>query len=135
MGGAVFKSIELFYGTNSFDAIDGIAGNNPDYTLHSAEFDANHIAGMARTYSTFTQTGPIDIGLENSPEGENATSRIYLGIHWIMDQRDGTKLGNDIAKYVEEHYFQAVPEPSAFLLAFVAIAFARRPRARRPDGI
>src|SRR5699024_2316194 len=37
MGGAVFKSLELFYGTNVFDEIDGVIGNNPDFTLTSQE--------------------------------------------------------------------------------------------------
>jgi hypothetical protein len=73
-------------------------------------------------YTTFCQTGVMDVGTENSPEGENGMSRIYLGIHWIFDQRDGITLGNNIASYVSAHDFQAVPEPGALLLALIAAA-------------
>ncbi|MEX0936832.1 MAG: PEP-CTERM sorting domain-containing protein [Pirellulales bacterium] len=116
MGGAVFKTLELFYGTNVFDEIDGILGNDPLYMLTSEEADS----GLMREYATFTQTGPLGVGLENSPEGENGMSRIYLGIHWIFDQTDGIALGNDIAYYVSAHRFQAVPEPSTLCLALAA---------------
>jgi membrane-associated phospholipid phosphatase len=124
MGGAVFKSLELFFGTNSFDEIDGILGNDTDYALSSQEFAPDGSAGMSRTYDAFTLTQPLDVGVEaldNSPEGENAISRIYLGIHWIFDQQDGTTLGNSIANYVHANYFGAVPEPSAMALALFGL--------------
>jgi hypothetical protein len=125
MGGALFKSLELFYGTNSFDAIDGILGNDPDFALTSEEPGS----GGPRTFTTFTQTAPLGIGAEDSPEGENGTSRIYLGLHWIFDQRDGITLGNNIAQYIAGKYFQAIPEPSGaalFVLAIVGCATIRR---------
>ena len=40
MGGAIFKSLELFYGTNDFDVADASIGVDPvtgQYTLHSVE--------------------------------------------------------------------------------------------------
>ena len=40
MGGAIFKSLELFYGTNDFAAADASIGADPvtgQYTLHSTE--------------------------------------------------------------------------------------------------
>ena len=137
MGGALFKAIELFYGTNSFQSADASVGNDvvdSQYFLYSDEFNANGIAGMARSFDKFTQEGIIDIGLENSPEGENATSRIYLGVHWIFDQRDGNYLGNEIAEYVFANRFQAVPEPGAGLLMLTAVvtrAIFDRPLRRR----
>jgi hypothetical protein len=68
--------------------------------------------------------------MENTPESENAMSRIYLGIHWIMDQRDGTLLGNQIAQFVAANFFQAVPEPSVGAMIFSVIgAMALRRRA------
>lgn len=121
MGAATFKTLELFYGTNVWDEVDGVLGNDLEYLLTSQEFGGNGIAGMIRDYTTFTQTGPIDLGLENSPDGENATSRIYLGIHWIFDQRDGATLGYDVAQFVAGSRFTAVPEPSAVLLALLSV--------------
>jgi hypothetical protein len=129
MGGALFKSLELFYGTNSFDVIDGILGNDPDYVLTSEEPGS----GGPRTFTTFTQTAPLGIGAEDSPEGENGTSRIYLGLHWIFDQRDGITLGNNIAQYIAANYFQAIPEPSGaalFILAMVGCTTIRRRSAK-----
>lgn len=117
MGGAVFKALELFYGTNSFDAINGVLGDDLTYALTSQEFGASGSAGMMREFSSFTQTGVLDVGMENSPEGENGTSRIYLGIHWIFDQRDGVTLGNEIASFIAANAFQAVPEPGSLAVA------------------
>ena len=117
MGGAIFKSLELFYGTNVFDEIDGIPGNDLEYTLDSNEAGS----GGTRSFDKFTQTVTLNIGTENSPEGENAMSRVYLGIHWPFDQFDGITLGNSVAQYVANNYFQAVPEPSALSLAVFAL--------------
>jgi hypothetical protein len=75
----------------------------------------------------------LDVGNEVSPEGENGTSRIYLGIHWIFDQRDGIVLGNDVAAYVFAHDFQAVPEPTSVALllsSLVVMSAAVRTRRR-----
>jgi hypothetical protein len=118
MGGAWFKSIELFYGTNTYDQIDGIVGNDLKYTLTSEEAGG----GSSRDFSTFTQSGLLDVGTENSPEGENGMSRIYLGVHWIFDQRDGITLGNNIANYVAANHFQAIPEPGTLWLAGSGLA-------------
>lgn len=132
MGSALFKSLELFYGTNSFDAIDGLSGNQLLYQLTSEEAGG----GGTRYFSTFTQATDLAPGLEDSPEGENGMSRVYLGVHWIFDQRDGMSLGRSIAEYVAANYFQAVPEPSGVSLAVVAsVAFlARRRRLAALDG-
>jgi membrane-associated phospholipid phosphatase len=127
MGGAWFKSIELFYGTNVFDEIDGIIGNDPVYTLTSQE----NGSGSSRDFTTFTQNGPLGVGLENSPEGENGMSRIYLGVHWIFDQEDGITMGNDIAHFVAANHFLAVPEPSTILLGLTAVALCMAGMLRR----
>jgi hypothetical protein len=126
MGGAVFKAIELFYGTNNFSQADANFGNDPvdsQFTLNSQEAGS----GGTRTYGQFTQDPLLlDIGNEVSPEGENGTSRIYLGIHWMFDQRDGIVLGNNIASYVFANRFQAVPEPTSLVLGLlVCVCFAQ----------
>lgn len=111
MGGAIFKSLELFYGTNDFSVADALIGLDPvtgHYTLSSSESGS----GGPRDYVRFTQVGGMGPGLENSPEGENAMSRIYLGVHWRMDQEDAQALGHAVAQYVAANFFQAVPEPT-----------------------
>jgi hypothetical protein len=57
-------------------------------------------------------------------------SRVYLGVHWRMDQEDGQALGRAVADYVARNHFQVIPEPSAALLAVVGLTAAGR-RARR----
>jgi hypothetical protein len=88
-------------------------------------------AGPARNYVRFTQDGPLGVGLENSPEGENSMSRVYLGVHWRMDQEDGQALGRAVAQYVGSNFFQPVPEPSSMLLAIGALAAAVLTNRRR----
>lgn len=131
MGGAIFKALELFYGTNNFDAIDGIIGNNPTYTLSSDE----PAGGGTRTFSRFTEQDIAalvsNLNSVDSPEGENAISRIFLGIHWIFDGTDGIRLGNAIAQNVFDTRFQAVPEPSTMALVILAAAGIGAWRRRR----
>jgi hypothetical protein len=117
MGGAVFKALELFYGTNNWDEVNGILGDDLQFELHSSEAGG----GGTRLFDKFTQTLPLTVGTENSPEGENAISRIYLGIHWIFDATDGMKLGNLIAEYAAANHFQAVPEPNSLALMLAAL--------------
>jgi PEP-CTERM motif-containing protein len=133
MGSAMFQSLELFFGTNSFAvaaAKNGIDPGNGSFTLSSDEYAPDGIAGMTRTYSTFMQTGVMDIGTENSPEGEIAMSRIYLGVHWMFDQQDGMQLGHSIGSYVFAHDFAAVPEPNSLALAAIALGTLAQRRRR-----
>jgi hypothetical protein len=131
MGGAIFKTLELFYGTNDFSVADAAVGADlvsAQYTLLSAEEGG----GGSRDYVRFTQEGVLGPGAEDSPEGENTMSRIYLGVHWRMDQEDGQALGRAVAQYVADSYFQAVPEPGSLSIAAAAIlgVIARRRRTR-----
>ncbi len=132
MGSAMYKSLELFFGTNSFSVAAANNGVNPGtglYTLHSDEFAPDGTVGMARTFDSFVQTGlPTDMGpgKEDSPEGENFMSRVYLGVHWIFDQADGMELGRNIADYIFAHDFQglqvnpSIPEPGSLILTLFA---------------
>ena len=79
--------MEDFYGT---DVIPG------GLTIISDEFntitvDQNGIARplLPRTYNFFSQMA-----------GENAESRIYLGIHWQFDAIEGIRSGDGIGDYV-----------------------------------
>jgi hypothetical protein len=129
MGSALFASLEQFYGTNDFATADAMIGADPlttTYVLNSSEPGG----GGSRTYQRFTQVGPLGPGLENSPEGENSMSRIYLGVHWRMDQEDGQALGRAVANHVARNSFLLIPEPSAALLAALGLV-AAAPRARR----
>ena len=69
MGGAIFKSLELFYGTNDFLIADAMIGNDPvttEYMLTSNEPNS----GGPHMFERFTQVGPLAPGMEDSPEGE-----------------------------------------------------------------
>ncbi len=121
MAGAIFKTLELFYGTNDFSVADASIGADSvtaQFQLHSNEEGS----GGTRNFVRFTQVGPLGPGMENSPEGENGMSRIYLGIHWRFDQEDGMALGNAIAEYAASHYFHSVPEPGSLVLALTSLA-------------
>lgn len=139
MGGAVFKTLELFYGTNNFSVADASVGNDAvtaQYMLTSQEPGSGGAGSPngSRMFNSFTQTGVLDIGTENSPEGENGTSRIYLGIHWIFDQRDGITLGNSVASYVFSHDFAAVPEPATLAILLpsaLILPYISRPRRKK----
>ncbi|MDZ4656199.1 MAG: vanadium-dependent haloperoxidase [Bythopirellula sp.] len=120
MGGAIFKALELFYGTNDFSVADAAFGADPlslDYTLYSNEPNS----GGPRDYVRFTQVAPLTVGTEDSPEGENGMSRVYLGVHWLFDQQHGIALGNAIAEYAGGHYFRAIPEPASLSIALLGV--------------
>ncbi len=125
MGGALFKSIEMFFGTNDFGEVVGIPG--AQFTLYSEEPGS----GGSRAYDKFSQYAALAPGTEDSPDGENGMSRIYLGIHWVFDQQDGMDLGHNIAVYVAENRFYSVPEPAAGVLALVAVVAFGPTRRRR----
>ena len=74
MGGAVFKALELFYGTNSFDQIDGVAGNDFTYVLTSEEAGG----GGPREFSTFTQTALIRPDCAARDAAHPAPARPYV---------------------------------------------------------
>jgi hypothetical protein len=91
LGGAVFQTLERFYGT----------GNIP-FSFVSDEFngvtrdaDGTVRPRVARSFTSFDQA-----------EQENADSRIYLGIHWRFDAEDGIRCGNQVADYVFNNFLR-----------------------------
>lgn len=82
IGAALFKMMENYYGTD-----------NVHFTITTDEF--NTITGAAlppRSFDSFSQAA-----------GENAYSRIYLGIHFHFDATNGIHCGDQIADYVFQH--------------------------------
>ena len=79
IGGALFKMMEDFYGTD-----------NVHFTISTDEFNTITNGTLSpRSYSSFSQAS-----------GENAISRIYLGIHLQFDATAGIRSGDQIADYI-----------------------------------
>jgi hypothetical protein len=131
MGGALFKTLQMFYGVNEWADIPGVSGT--EFYLTSDELTG---ADGTRMFERFTEPDldAMAASLDAlSPEGENAISRIFLGIHWIFDATDGIRLGNAIAGYSAENHFLAVPEPTAASCLLVSTAIlTSTARRRRP---
>lgn len=85
-GGALFETLRRFYGR------DDIA-----FTFVSDEFNGvtEGRPYRPRSFSSFTEA-----------ETENASSRIFLGIHWSYDASSGIEQGRNVADYVLDHLYQ-----------------------------
>ena len=85
-GSAVFQVLRQFYGTDKIS-----------FAFQSDECNGRTIDSITRIrrpakirrYQTFTQA-----------ETENFMSRIYLGVHWRIDQEEGRIMGQNIAIFV-----------------------------------
>ncbi|CAF4123196.1 unnamed protein product, partial [Rotaria magnacalcarata] len=85
-GGAVFGILRLFYGTD----IMPFQLQSDEYNGITKDSVTNKIRPVrTRRYQSFTQA-----------EDENFLSRIYLGVHWRLDQEAGRTMGRQIASYV-----------------------------------
>lgn len=92
-GGAVFRVLERFYGTDdiSFTFVsDELNGVTTDSVGKVRPY-------RPRTFHSFSQAAQ-----------ENARSRIYLGIHWQFDADEGVRCGYAVGDYV----FDTVLRPS-----------------------
>ncbi len=91
MGGALFQTLRLFYGTDQIpftfvsDEFNGVTRGN----------DGNVRPRVQKSFSSLSEA-----------EEENGQSRIYLGIHWAFDKTEGITLGNRVATYVFDNAFQ-----------------------------
>ncbi len=92
-GGTVFEIMRRFYGT------DNIAFTfvSDEFNGQTRDHNGNVRPYRPRSFSTLSQA-----------EDENGQSRIYLGIHWIFDKREGITLGNRVADYVFDHAFTPI---------------------------
>jgi hypothetical protein len=97
IGGAMFKVLEDFYGTDHIT-----------FTIMTDDFNTvmpNTLPPMTpQTYTSFSQAA-----------GENALSRIFLGIHWTYDATAGIQSGDQIGDYVFTHALLPLhgPKPHA----------------------
>lgn len=94
-GGAAFRILALFYGTDEIaftftsDELNGV-------TLGD---DGNPRPLSPRSFSRLSEAAI-----------ENADSRVYLGVHWRFDSTAGLEMGEAIADYVYENAFRPVNE-------------------------
>ena len=89
-GGALFQVLRRFY------ARDDIA-----FTFVSDEFN-----GVTRDREgNVRPLMPRQFGSLSEAEEENGQSRIYLGIHWFFDKREGIAQGRRVADHVFDHAF------------------------------
>jgi hypothetical protein len=89
-GGALFETLRQFYGT------DAVA-----FTFVSDEFNGvtRDNQGLLRPYK------PRSFSSFSQAEEENGQSRIYLGIHWSFDKREGIAQGRRVADHVFNNAF------------------------------
>jgi hypothetical protein len=90
-GGATFRTLEQFYGT------DNIAFDFQSDELNGVTLGSNGEVrpAVTRHFESFSQAMQ-----------ENAQSRIYLGIHWQFDATEGMSQGKAIADYVFANKFK-----------------------------
>ena len=99
-GGAFFKTLENFYGTDEI----------------GFDVTSDEVPGAIRSFSSFSEANE-----------ENGRSRVYLGIHWNFDDTDARLMGAETANYIYANHFQAVPEPSSvWLLGIGMLCLCRR---------
>jgi hypothetical protein len=91
IGSALFKVLENFYGTD-----------HVHFTVNTDEFNTVEDTPLhARTYDSFSQAA-----------GENALSRIYLGIHFHFDATQAITCGDHIADYDYTHLMAPLHGPT-----------------------
>jgi hypothetical protein len=89
-GGATFKVMEDFYHTDVIPG--GITIVSDEFNTITVDQNGNPRPLLPRTYNFFSQMA-----------GENAQSRVYLGIHWEFDAAEGIRCGDNIGDYVFTH--------------------------------
>ncbi len=90
-GGALFETLRRYFRTDRVP-----------FTFVSDEFDGKtkDNTGVVRPYM------PRYFSTLSQAEEENGQSRIFLGIHWSFDKKEGIAQGQRVADYVFEHAFR-----------------------------
>jgi hypothetical protein len=89
-GAATFKVMEDFFRTDVIPK--GLTIISDEFNTITVDQNGHPRPLLPRTYNYFSQMA-----------GENAQSRIYLGIHWQFDAVEGIRSGDGIADYVYTH--------------------------------
>jgi hypothetical protein len=89
-GAATFKVMEDFYHTDVIPG--GLTIISDEFNTITVDQHGHPRPLLPRTYNFFSQMA-----------GENAQSRIYLGIHWQFDAVEGIRCGDGIGDYVYTH--------------------------------
>jgi hypothetical protein len=92
IGAATFKVLEDFYGSDTIPNGGKITIISDEFNTITVDQNGNPRPLLPRTYNSFSQMA-----------GENAQSRIYLGIHWHFDAVEGIRCGDGIGDYVITH--------------------------------
>jgi hypothetical protein len=101
-GAAAFKVMEDFYHTDTIPG--GLKIISDEFNTITVDQNGHIRPLLPRTYNSFSQMA-----------GENAQSRIYLGIHWQFDAVEGIRSGDGIGDYVFMHALRPrhAPPPMA----------------------
>jgi len=95
IGTALFKMMEDYYGTD-----------HVHFTISTDEFNTITNGPLSpRSFDSFSQAA-----------GENALSRIYLGIHFHFDATNAIRCGDQIADYVFQHILLPLHGPAPRVL-------------------
>ncbi len=89
-GGAAFKVMEDFYHTDVIPG--GLTIISDEFNTITVDQNGQPRPLLPRTFNFFSQMA-----------GENAQSRVYLGIHWEFDAVNGIRSGDGIGDYVFTH--------------------------------
>jgi hypothetical protein len=88
-GGALFQVLRRLVGDTSFSFV------SDEYNGITKDNEGKVRPHLNRHFTSLT-----------AAETENARSRIYLGVHWQSDANAGVTMGNSVANYVLDNYFQ-----------------------------
>jgi hypothetical protein len=117
IGAATFKVMEDFYQTDMIPG--GLKIISDEFNTITVDQNGHVRPLLPRTYNFFSQMA-----------GENAQSRIYLGIHYEFDAIEGIRSGDGIGDYVFSHSLTPLsgprPVPLSSLDPMVQIDMALR---------